>query len=79
MQTPLAASLSFIPSVFTALSLLGPNGPGPVALSAFFFFFLHLMHPRLSGGWRMKVPTKKIFLKIHKHSLFEVTRHVFFF
>lgn len=48
MQTLLAASLSFIPSVFTALSLLGPNGP-MAALSV-----LHLMHPRLSGGWRMK-------------------------
>lgn len=33
MQTLLAVSLSFIPSVYTALSLLGPNGPWAVALS----------------------------------------------
>lgn len=33
MQTLRAASLSFIPSVFTALCLLGPNGPVAVALS----------------------------------------------
>lgn len=55
MQTLLAASLSFIPSVLTALSLLGPNGPMAVALSG-----LHLMHPRLSGGWRSEGPQKSI-------------------